>query len=141
MSPPGATQWPVPQKLPDEELTTYIYTNEVVLLVPLKLAADLASRAARPQSQHLLAGVRRECIPGDATVQATLNVGTETKPSKDAALLQAWQLKLPSAGSGLSARAWWGGAATGKFPPLGPGMELSGAGQEADFSPDASEQL
>ncbi len=44
----GATQWPVPEKLPDEDLTTYIYTNEVVLLVPLKLAADVAPRSARP---------------------------------------------------------------------------------------------
>src|SRR5512143_3198267 len=29
----GAIEWPVPEKLPDEDLTTYIYTNEVVLLV------------------------------------------------------------------------------------------------------------
>src|SRR5262245_38965902 len=33
----GEIQWPVPEKLPAEELTTYIYENEVVLLVPLKL--------------------------------------------------------------------------------------------------------
>jgi thiol:disulfide interchange protein DsbD len=35
--PPGVTagpiRWPVPQKLSDEDLTTYIYTNEVLLLV------------------------------------------------------------------------------------------------------------
>jgi DsbC/DsbD-like thiol-disulfide interchange protein len=64
----GAVQWPVPEKLPDEDLTTYIYTDEVVLLVPLKLAADL-----RPGPLHLRAEVawlecEVSCIPGKGTV-------------------------------------------------------------------------
>src|SRR5262249_13643254 len=37
----GDIQWPLPEKTPEGEFTTYIYENEVVLLVPLKLAADL----------------------------------------------------------------------------------------------------
>ena len=39
----GATRWPVPEKLPDEDLTTYIYKDEVVLLTPLTLDSNLAS--------------------------------------------------------------------------------------------------
>src|SRR3954454_10813712 len=43
--PPGITageiQWPVPTKLPDKDLTTFIYKDEVALLVPLKLAKDV----------------------------------------------------------------------------------------------------
>src|SRR5260370_21317498 len=43
--PPGVTagdiQWPVPKKLSEADLTSYIYEKEVVLLVPLKLSADL----------------------------------------------------------------------------------------------------
>src|SRR5262249_30270284 len=34
----GEIQWPVPEKSPEQDLTTYIYENDVVLLVPLKLA-------------------------------------------------------------------------------------------------------
>src|SRR5882724_9365976 len=37
----GEIQWPTPEKLPDPQYTTYIYENDVVLLVPLKLATDL----------------------------------------------------------------------------------------------------
>ena len=37
--PPGVTAgsplWPIPEKLPDKDLTTYIYSNEVVILVPI----------------------------------------------------------------------------------------------------------
>src|SRR5260370_13596040 len=45
--PPGVTagdiQWPVPKKLSDADLTSYIYESNVVLLVPLKLAPELPS--------------------------------------------------------------------------------------------------
>src|SRR5690242_2879799 len=38
--PPGVTageiQWPTPEKLAEKEITTYIYKNQVVLLVPIK---------------------------------------------------------------------------------------------------------
>ncbi len=43
--PPGVTageiQWPLPEKLPPAEVTTYGYENEVMLLVPLTLATNL----------------------------------------------------------------------------------------------------
>jgi len=43
--PPGVTageiQWPLPQIIPPDEVITYGYANEVVLLVRLTLAADL----------------------------------------------------------------------------------------------------
>ncbi|HXR05323.1 MAG TPA: protein-disulfide reductase DsbD domain-containing protein, partial [Verrucomicrobiae bacterium] len=43
--PPGVTageiQWPLPEKLPPAEVTTYGYNDEVALLVPLKLATNL----------------------------------------------------------------------------------------------------
>src|SRR5438552_8653568 len=38
----GTTQWPVPKKMSEQELTTYIYENDVVLLVPLTLVPGLA---------------------------------------------------------------------------------------------------
>ncbi len=74
-------------------------------------------------------------------MQATLNVGTETKFSKDAALLQAWQLKVPTAGSDLSARAWWGGAATGSSRSLFLEWNSAAPASEADFFPDGSEEF
>jgi thiol:disulfide interchange protein DsbD len=85
----GEIQWPLPEKLPPADITTYGYDDEVVLLVPLKLAADL-----KPGPLDLKAGVswlecKEACVPGSADVEATLNIGSETKPSADAALIEA----------------------------------------------------
>ena len=48
--PPGVTageiQWPLPKKLPPIEVTTYGYSGEVVLLVPLKTRDEPARRPA-----------------------------------------------------------------------------------------------
>jgi thiol:disulfide interchange protein len=138
---PGAIQWPVPEKLPDEDLTTYIYSNDVVLLVPLKLDADL-----RPGPLDLKAKVawlecEVACIPGKASVQAVLNVGSETKPSKVASLIETWQKKLPQSGSGVSAHAWWKKPGAGDLRPLTLEWSATEAASEADFFPDASEQF
>ena len=91
----GEIQWPLPEKLPPDELTTYVYENEVVLLVPLTVAADL-----KPGPLVLKAAVawlecKEQCLPGSADISATLNLGAEAKPSLNAALIEAWQKKLP----------------------------------------------
>ena len=44
----GDIQWPLPEKLPPAEVTTYGYDNEVMLLVPLKLAAVPSANPAGP---------------------------------------------------------------------------------------------
>jgi thiol:disulfide interchange protein DsbD len=137
----GAVQWPAPVKLLDEDLTTYVYTNEAVLLVPLKLAADL-----RPGPLDLKADVSWlecdvQCVPGSANVHATLNVGAEPKPSKDAAVVQTWQANLPKNGDGLSAHAWWDKPATGNTRFLILEWNSPAAAAEADFFPDASEDF
>ena len=103
----GDIEWPVPEKLPAADQTTYVYDGEVILLVPLKLAADI-----KPGSLTLNATVRwlecqTECVPGKAAVTAKLDVGPETKASSDAAALQAAQGKLPKSAEGISARASW----------------------------------
>lgn len=103
----GDIEWPVPEKLPDADLTTYIYSGTVVLLVPLKIAAD-----AKPGVITLSANVRwlecqAECVPGKAALTAKLEVGSETKASPDAAALQAAEGKLPKSAEGISAHAMW----------------------------------
>ncbi|MGH7942479.1 MAG: protein-disulfide reductase DsbD domain-containing protein, partial [Limisphaerales bacterium] len=45
--PPGVTagkiHWPIPEKLPPSEVTTYGYSDETMLLVPLKIGPALRS--------------------------------------------------------------------------------------------------
>jgi thiol:disulfide interchange protein len=133
----GAIQWPVPEKLPDPDLTTYIYKDEVILLVPLKLAADLPPRPLELKAQVAWLECDQSCIPGKADVQAVINVGPATKASKDAAMLSAWQQKLPQSSAGLAARAGWEGPPVADARPLVLEWQTPAAASQADFYPDA----
>jgi len=137
----GTIQWPVPEKLPDEDLTTYIYTNEAVLLVPLKLAGDLGPGPLDLKASVSWLECDLQCVPGQAEVQASLNIGSEIKASRDADFLHTWQTKAPKNGEALSARAWWEGAGTGKSRYLLLEWNSAAAVSEADFFPDASEDF
>jgi thiol:disulfide interchange protein DsbD len=142
--PPGVTngdvRWPLPEKLPDEDVTTYIYKDEVVLLVPLKLAPDLKPGPLALKADVSWLECDVSCVPGSASVNATLNVGAESKPSNDAALLSSWEKKLPVNGAGLSAHAWYEGPANGSVRPLALEWNSTATG-EADFFPDAAPQF
>ena len=113
----GEIQWPLPEKLPPAEVTTYGYNDEVMLVVPLKFAAD-----CKPGPLELKADVswlecKTECIPGNTGVAATINVAAETKASARAALIQFWQSKAPTT-NGLPLHAWWETPATNDERPL-----------------------
>src|SRR5207249_5614697 len=102
-------QWPVPQKLTEEGLTTYIYTGTVILLVPLRLSKDLA-----PGKLDLRAAVswlecEKQCLPGSGNIQGNLNIGRETKASTHAARIETARLRLPKDGTDLHAAARWDG--------------------------------
>jgi thiol:disulfide interchange protein len=109
--PPGVTagdvQWPLPEKLPPDEVITYAYENEVVLIVPLKLAADLKPGALNLSAKVSWLECKEQCIPAKAMVQGTLNIGTETKPSADAGLIDLWKNKTPRADKLFSFQAHW----------------------------------
>jgi len=115
----GEIQWPLPEKLPPAEVTTYGYNDEVMLIVPLKLASDLKPGTLDLKAKVSWLECKEACIPGNASVEATLNIGTETKPSTDVALIQSWQKKAPlSADKNILVRAWWEKPANGDTRPL-----------------------
>ena len=149
--PPGVTagdiQWPLPEKLPPAEVTTYGYDKEVVLLVPLKLAADLKPGPLELKAKVSWLECKEACIPGSGSVEAILNIGTETKTSDDAPTIRSWQNKVPSSASssGWLARAWWEKPASDDTRPLiiefGPTTPTMTIKHDTDFLPDASEQF
>lgn len=104
----GPILWPVPEKEVSPPLTTYVYSSNVVLLVPLQIG-----RSAHPGPVSLQAKVSwlecgQICLPGQAEVKAALTIGPETKPSSEAALLAAWTNSIPSpvAGTALFSATW-----------------------------------
>ena len=134
-----APQWPVPEKLADKDLTTYIYRDEVVVLVPLKLAPNLSAGKVSLKATVSWLECDVQCVPGHANVDADLTIGSETKPSPDAALIAAWEKKLPRHDPVIAARASWEKPANGDSRPIVIEWKSGGEPREADFFPDASE--
>jgi len=144
--PPGVTageiQWPLPVQIPPAEVTTYGYSDEVVLLVPLKLAADLKPGPLDLKARVSWLECKEACIPGSGSIEATLNVGDQTKSSTDAALIESWQGKVPKPGDHLSARAWWEKPASDDTRPLTIELHLpDGFSGNVDFYPYASDDF
>jgi len=124
----GDIQWPLPEKLPPAEVTTYGYTGEIVLLVPLKLAADLKPGPLDLKAKVSWLECKEACLPGSDNVEAMLNVGAETKPSTNATLIELWQKKCPETNDSAawSRRAWWESPAAGDTRPLIINRKFSG---------------
>jgi thiol:disulfide interchange protein DsbD len=141
----GPIQWPLckklAQKLPDADLTTYIYEDDVVLLVPLTLAADLKPGPLKLRAKVAWLECEVQCVRADAEVAGSVEVGAESKPSKEAALLEKWQQRLPKPGAGLGAVAWWEKAATGSERPLLLEWNWAPPPKAVDFFPYASESF
>jgi len=152
----GEIQWPVPEKLAppkedaagnplpgqfDFDFTTYIYHDEVILLVPLTLAPDLKAGSLDIKATVEWLECEKLCLPGDAKVAATLTVGSEAKPSADAALVDSWRTKLPKPADGLSASANWEKAVSGNSRPLIVEWSATAKVIEPDFFPDAYDEF
>jgi thiol:disulfide interchange protein DsbD len=137
----GETEWPLPEKLPPAEVTTYGYNHEVVLLVPLKLDAGL-----KPGPLDLKANVswlecKEECVPGSARVEATLNVGNETRISTEAATIDLWKSKVPQPGESLQAGASLEKAANGDTRRLILEWSTTDKTAQSDFFPYANDNF
>src|SRR5215211_584312 len=61
----GPIQWPIPEKVKFQDLLTYAYDNEVVLLVPLSFAKN-ASGQAEIKAEVSWLECEVQCVPGDA---------------------------------------------------------------------------
>ena len=118
--PPGVTageiQWPLPHKLPPAEVTTYGYLDEVVLVVPLKLAPDLKPVQALALSASVSwLECKEQCLPGKGSVSASLKIGSATTVSADATRIAEWQRQVPGPidPAKWSLQAHWEAAASG----------------------------
>jgi thiol:disulfide interchange protein DsbD len=65
----GKPEWPLPEKLADKDITTYIYREEAVILVPLKLASTLSPGSFQLTATVLWLECEVQCVPGNAEVQ------------------------------------------------------------------------
>jgi len=141
--PPGVTagdiQWPLPEKLTLEELTTYVFHDEVILLVPLQLAADLKPGPLELRAIVSWLECEKQCVKGEASLTAPLQIAAATKVSSEATLLTTAQTKLPKSADGLGASGAWEKPAIGDSRPLLLEWSSSSPLQSPDFFPDLYE--
>ena len=141
--PPGVTageiQWPLPKKIPPAEITTYGYEDEVVLLVPLTLAQGVPPGPLDLAAKVSWLECKESCIPASAEIKGTLNAGSETRPSADAAQIRSWQARVPAAAGNFSAKAWWEPATDDKTRNLL--LQWPGKAAGADFFPAADDHF
>src|SRR5262249_29657119 len=131
------TLWPVPDKLQVEGLISYVYDDEVVLLVPMKVAEGTAAGPAKLKAHvtWLECAVDGQCITGQTDLETTLNVGAETKTSSNAAIIDTWRKRLPTVNDGVVAKASWDGPAKGDSRMLVLEWTPKGPSPKADFFP------
>ncbi|HEY1790065.1 MAG TPA: protein-disulfide reductase DsbD domain-containing protein [Verrucomicrobiae bacterium] len=143
----GDIQWPLPEKLPPVEVTTYGYNGETMLLVPLKIGANVPSGPLTLKANLTWLECKDVCIPVKTSVQATLNIGGETKPSSEATAIEAWRAKVPVTISRADVpwRAWWDGAVSNDTrsliidQPSPANLAINPHLAGADFFPDAND--
>jgi thiol:disulfide interchange protein len=102
----GPIQWPIPETAKLGDLFTLGYHDEVVLLVPLSVAAN-AGGSVDLKAEVSWLECEVQCVPGDAELAAKLTIAPNPKPSADASLIESWKAKLPKSGSDIPAKAQW----------------------------------
>ncbi|MDB6125878.1 MAG: thiol:disulfide interchange protein [Pedosphaera sp.] len=109
--PPGVTtgeiQWPIPEKLVTPPLTTYVHSDETVLLVPLKIDSTVAPGPLEIKAKVSWQECADVCIQGRTNLSTRITVGADSKPSADVAFIEAARKKLPQIDPNTLAQAHW----------------------------------
>lgn len=132
----GETQWPVPEKFVTTAgpvtFVTYVYHEEALLVVPLKLDAQLPEGTYEIRAKLSWQECERQCFPGKGEVKASLVVGKSSSPSRESAMFEAWRTKLPKT-EPQRAEAAWEKPGQGEDRPLL--IKWNTAVRPADFFP------
>jgi thiol:disulfide interchange protein DsbD len=91
----GEILWPVPEKYVAEDLTTYVFHDRAILLLPITVAADAAPGPRELSALVSWLECEKACVPGSNMVSARLVIGTESKPAADAAIFKEAAARLP----------------------------------------------
>src|SRR5262245_46097834 len=91
----GEIQWPLPEKLTLEGLTTYVYHDQAMLLVPLTVAGNVPAGRKQVKARVSWLECAEVCIPGKGEFQAAFEVGENSKASTHAPLFETWRKRLP----------------------------------------------
>jgi len=132
---PGETQWPIPEKLVESDLTTYAYKDEIIFFVPLKISEVAKAGPVEISAKLSWLECEKQCVPAKGMVNGSFTIGAENKPSADAQLLAAAQKRLPESNPSPGASAIWEKPAQGDTRPLILEWPSTATATEVDFFP------
>jgi thiol:disulfide interchange protein DsbD len=135
----GQIEWPLPHRIPPADVVTYGYEQEVVLLVPLKLDPSLPAGPLNLKAKVSWLECKESCIPADATLTGTIEVGGTLAGDANAKLLADWLARVPAAPTNFSVQAYWDGPARGDTRQLM--LQWPGQTNGADFFPYANDDF
>jgi len=92
-------RWPAPEvhRSPDGSITSYGYSEEVVLFAPARAVPDAERQPVVATAEVLVCAV--ECIPARLTLTRVIGVGPRQADASGAALLDAAEARVPRAPS------------------------------------------
>ncbi|MDB6032507.1 MAG: cytochrome c biosis protein transrane region [Verrucomicrobiales bacterium] len=137
----GEIQWPVPEKYESAGMVTYVYHDEVVLLVPLTFDQTLPNGPLQLSAKVSWLECEQLCVPGKATLNASLTVADATKPSPDAAIIRDAQKRLPKTDPTLTVQTIWEDGKTPQERFLTLAWKPHSAAVQGDFFPYESANL
>lgn len=102
----GEIHWPLPKKYHQQGIYSYVFYDEVILLVPISISHEVLGE------MHLKAELRwleckEECVPRKAELSATFIVGNSSQSSIHADRIQSWRSKLPPVDLDLPISVSW----------------------------------
>ena len=131
----GPVLWPTPEKYNFEGIITYVYHDDVFLLVPLTLGQGVPEGPLQIKARVSWMECEEICVMGKQDVAASLTIAKASKPSQDAKLIETWRGKLPKDGSFLQATARWDGATKGDERTVVIEWSATNAWTKPDFFP------
>jgi thiol:disulfide interchange protein DsbD len=92
----GPIAWPLPKMHFDDDFLTYVYEDEVLLLVEITPPAELAPGEVSLGAKLNWLVCEKFCVPGSADVTLKLSTGKQSAPANDE-LFARWRALLPKA--------------------------------------------
>jgi thiol:disulfide interchange protein DsbD len=134
----GSILWPPPEKYNFQGLFTYVYHDDVVLLVPLTLGKSIPEGPVQIKANLSWMECEELCVMGKQEVSATLTIAKTSKPSANAKLIDQWKAKLPQDGSFLQPTAKWDGPIKDDARPIMIEWSTTNTWSNPDFFPYGS---
>lgn len=104
---PGNIRWPVPDKYNQAGLYTYVYHDEVVLVVPLRVSPEISAGEYSIKASVGWLECAEVCLPGSAELTGRLKIGETAESADDLDLIRDFQKRMPKQDVALNVDAGW----------------------------------